>query len=39
MTLTQTIGFYLAVAGIGVSMAIFLVCGIAMLHGSKRWFE
>ena len=37
MTLWQTIGFYLAMAGIGVSLTTIMVCGIALLDRSKRW--
>lgn len=39
MTLGQTIGFYLAVAGIGVSLTTIMMCCIALMHSSKRWFE
>lgn len=38
MTLSQTIGLYLAIAGIGVSLSVILVCIISLLHSSRRWF-
>ena len=39
MTLGQTIGFYLAVAGIGVSLTTIMMCCIALMNSSRRWFE
>ena len=39
MTLSQTIGFYLAMAGIGFSLSIILVCIMSLLHSAKRWLE
>ena len=39
MTLGQTIGFYLAIGGIGVSLTTIMLCLIALMNSAKRWFE
>lgn len=38
MTLWQTIGFYMAIAGIAVSITTIIFCCMVLLDKSERWF-
>lgn len=39
MTLSQTIGFYLAIAGMSFSITTIALIALGCLQSAKRWFR